>query len=333
MKRLALILVWVMLYAGRGQCEPNDWRAPLPVRNAEPLNMLFLQAPPVSACLLPPRQARVSVGMDVVNHLLFDRSGGSLFEQDFEVQRVTIGYAVDVGGGWEVAVSLPVLARDGGFLDEAINVWHRLFGFWGGGRSTHRNYQVHERIVRDGQTLVSLDEPALGLGDVTVEARRLLGRSGRSFWLARAMLKLPTGSPSQQFGSGAVDAGLGIALSYQSSKNLVWHLNLSRVWVGKPANLSARDMVQWVVAVEYMPDARTSLVVQIDDNRTPVVVGAPYADGARRSLTVGIAREIRPGLRAELSVTENQFGWLARIAPDFHLHVGLVWEYRRLKRP
>lgn len=317
------------------ECQPDSWRAPFAVRNAEPLNVLFLQAPSESATVLRRGQNQTSLNLDVINHLLFDRAGDNLFEQDFEVQRLTIAYNAGLGNGWDVAVYLPVLARNGGFLDELINIWHRWFGLKGDGRASHRNYQIHERITHSGQNLVSLSEPAAGLGDATVEIRRLLGQSGRSFWTVRAMLKLPTGNPAQQFGSGAPDAGLGVILTYRSSRNLLWHVNLSRVWVGKPTRLgvSARDMVQWLVAVEYQPDVHTSLVLQIDDNRTPIVVGVPYADGARRSLTVGIARDIRPGMRAELSITENQFGWLARIAPDFHLHFGIIWEHGGLKHP
>ena len=37
-------------------------------------------------------------------------------------------------------------------------------------------------------------------------------------------------------------------------------------------------------------------------------------DGARRSLTIGLIREIRSGLHAELSLTQNHFGWLAKVA-------------------
>ncbi|MGQ9541797.1 MAG: DUF3187 family protein [Armatimonadota bacterium] len=120
------------------------------VRNAEPLNMLFLQASPVSASQLSHRQVRVNLAVDVVNHLLFDRQGESLFEQDLKVKRVTLGYAVGVGDGWEFAASLPVLARNGGFLDELINLWHRWFDLKGGGRANHRNYQIHMHVVHNG---------------------------------------------------------------------------------------------------------------------------------------------------------------------------------------
>ncbi|MGQ9487221.1 MAG: DUF3187 family protein [Armatimonadota bacterium] len=177
MKRVWFILVWAVLVAGRGQCETNEWRSPLFVRNAEPLNMLFLQASPVSASQLSHRQVRVNLAVDVVNHLLFDRQGESLFEQDLKVKRVTLGYAVGVGDGWEFAASLPVLARNGGFLDELINLWHRWFDLKGGGRANHRNYQIHMQVVHNGQAVVSLSKPAIGLGDVTVEVRKLLGQS------------------------------------------------------------------------------------------------------------------------------------------------------------
>jgi hypothetical protein len=313
--------------AGTGNCQSN-WRAPVLVRNAEPLNVLFLQAPPASASVLTGGETRLQLNLDVVNHLLFDRDSGSRLEQDFEVQRLTFTVARGIGNNAEVVVHLPLLARNGGFMDEVINTWHRWFGFKGGGRASHRSYQVHEWIVRDGKTLVSLDGAAIGMGDTTLEVRKSLSRLGRSFWSARVMLKLPTGCASQQFGSGAVDAGAGVVMTCRCGSRLVWHINVSKVWVGRPSSLgvSARDMVQWLFAVEYLADRQTSLVAQIDDNHAPVVIGLPYADGARRSLTIGLIRQIRPGMRAELSLTENQFGWLARIAPDFHLHLGVRWE-------
>ncbi|MGC8784394.1 MAG: DUF3187 family protein [Armatimonadota bacterium] len=330
MKRWLLVWAGVVFISGAVWGDkhlPDKWRAPLPVRNAEPLNTLFLQAPPASASVLPDNKVQIRLSLDVVNHLLFDRSGDNRYEQDFEIQRLTAIYARGVGRGTEVAVYVPVLARNGGFLDEAINVWHRWFGFKGGGRASHRNYQVHEWIVHGGKTLVLLDTPAFGVGDVVVEGRKSLGQSGRSFWAVRVMLKLPTGNAAQQFGSGAVDTGAGVICTYRSNNRLVWHGNLSTVWVGKPTRLGvpARGMVQWMLAAEYLLDTRTSFVLQVDDNRAPVVVGTPYADGTRRSLTVGLVREIRPGLCAEISLTENQFGWLARIAPDFHLHLGIRW--------
>lgn len=304
------------------------WRAPLSVRNAEPLNTLFLQAPPASASVLAHGHKRIQLNVDIINHLLFDRSANSRFEQDFEIQRLTVMYAQGVGDGVQVAVFLPLFARNGGILDEIINIWHRWFGLKGGGRANYRNYQIRERLIHSGQTLVSLNSSAIGTGDAMIEVSKSFGQSGRSFWAVRAIVKLPTGNAAQQFGSGAMDAGLGVVMTYCSSNRLAWHVNLSKVWVGKPTylNVPARDMVQWMVATEYLLDSRTSLIAQIDDNRTPVVVGVPYADGARRSLTVGIARDIRPELRAELSLTQNQFGWFARIAPDVHLHFGIRWK-------
>lgn len=166
------------LVCGEGQ-QPGHWRAPLLVRNAEPLNTLFLQAPPASASVLRRNETRFRLSLDVVNHLLFDEAGDHRFEQDFEVQRLTATYTRGVGRDVEVSMHVPLLARNGGILDEIINLWHRWFGFKGGGRANHRNYQVHERMVRGGRTLVLLDTPAVGVGDVVVEGRKSLGQSGR----------------------------------------------------------------------------------------------------------------------------------------------------------
>lgn len=307
----------------------GGWAAPLPVRNAEPLNILFLQAPPASASIRPENRTRLQLSLDVVNHLLFDRAGTSRFEQDFEMQRLTVACTRGIGHDAEIVVHVPLMARNGGVLDEVINIWHRWLRLGGGGRAKYRNYRIHGLLVLNGETIARLDTPAIGLGDMIVEWRKGLGRTGRSLWAARVMLKLPTGNAAQLFGSGAMDAGVGVICTYESSGRLAWHGNLSMVWLGKPSHLGApaRNTVQWMVALEYMPDERISLVLQVDDNRAPVLMGAPYADGARRSFTVGVVRQVRRGLRIYLSVTQNQFGWLARIAPDLHLHSGIQWDW------
>ncbi len=331
----SIVLAAGVLTASGGAHALDDLRSPLMVRNAEPLNTLFLQAMPAPASTLPKNHSRITVSLDVVNHLLYDRAGISRFEQDMEIQRLSLHWVHGAGNDWEVVAHASIVARDGGALDELINIWHRWFGLYGGGRASHRNYVVHHRIVREGRTLVDTDSPALGLGDTTLEVRRRLGQAGRSYWAGRLMLKLPTGNAGEQFGSGSADFGAGIMLSYQSCSRLICHVNLSKVWAGRPTRLdaTARDMVQWLLGVEYIVDARTSLVMQIDGNRTPVVVGVPYADGDRRSLTIGLVRDLGSGRRLEVSITENQFGWLARIAPDFHLRAALSWVEGALKLP
>ncbi len=313
-------------------------RGPLPVRNHEPVNSLFLLPIPVQASVLAPRKQVLDFQLDAPNNFLILPGGG--YYTDFEDQRFTFAYTRGVGGGDEVSLRVPYVSRNGGIFDGLIDGWHSIFNIYGGGRGNFENDQFRFDL-RDGQTGTVLSQSTSGtsgFGDIALEYRRALTpdkpgfdpRTGapdprRVSISTRALLKFPTGSARNLLGSGGADVGLGFALSARPFRRVAFHGNLTGVWHGNTEIDGLRDRsssVHSLVAVEWLLDGRTSFLAQVDDNPAPHRTGIEYADRARRMFTFGFWRQINPRQNLYLSLGENDFGWAAEMAPDLQLSAG-----------
>ncbi|MBC7806892.1 MAG: DUF3187 family protein [Akkermansiaceae bacterium] len=313
-------------------------RGPLPVRNYEAVNSLFLLPIPVQASVLARKKQVLDFHFDAPNNFLILPSGG--YYTDFEDQRFSFAYTRGIGEGGELSVRVPYVARNGGIFDALIDGWHSIFNIYGGGRGNFENNQFRFDL-RDGQTGTVLSQSRAGtsgLGDIVLEYRRALtpGQPGfddktgapdprRVSISTRASLKLPTGSARNLLGSGGTDFGLGIAVSARPFRRVAFHGNLTSVWHGKTEIDGLRNRpssIHSLVAVEWLLDGRTSFLAQVDDNPAPHQTGIEYADRERRMFTFGFWRQINPRQNLYLSLGENDFGWAARLAPDLQLSAG-----------
>lgn len=312
-------------------------RGPLPLRDNEAINSLFLLPLPADASVLGKGKGRIDFNVNLVNNFLILPQVD--YYTDFEDQRYTLSYSRGLGDDQEVSIFVPYVDRGGGILDGLINGWHKNFHMFGGGRAGFPNDQVVFRVydAESGKFVVNTINGTSGLGDITLEYRRALtsGEPGRDrsgavdprhvSLTARALVKLPTGSSSKLLGSGATDVGLGIIASAKPFRRVAFHGNLSLVWNGKPENenLKSRSTsLHSLVAVEWLMDGRTSFLSQIDDNPAPNKTGTEYADRSRRMFTFGFWRQFGPRQNGYISLSENDFGWAARMAPDIQLSLG-----------
>jgi hypothetical protein len=313
-------------------------RGPLPVRNNEAVNSLFLLPVPVSASVLAPKKQAFDYHFDAPNNFLILPAAG--YYTDFEDQRFTFAYTRGIGSDSELSLRVPYVARNGGILDGMINGFHGIFGKYGGGRGDFENDQFRFDL-RDGQTGTVLSQRTAGtsgFGDIVLEYRRALtpDRPGfddktgapdprRVSLSTRALLKIPTGSAKNLLGSGGADFGLGVAISARPFRRVAFHGNLSSVWHGKTEIDGLRNRsasIHSLVAVEWLLDGRTSFLAQTDDNPAPHRTGVAYADRARRMFTFGFWRQINPRQNLYLSLGENDFGLAAQMAPDLQLSAG-----------
>jgi hypothetical protein len=274
--------------------------------------------------------------LDIVNNLLTDTNAGKQYQTDFEEQRLYLHYTRGVGGGQEVSLQLSYIARNGGFLDPVVNVWHKMFGLKGGGREDLPEHRVLYRITNpDQQFIVDADRGTSGLGDTVLEYRRALtslpegsDRTRGVAVTARGLIKIPTGSAGSLRGSGGWDFGTGIALTARPDRRWAVHGNAALVFAGAPkiTNMTARrTLLHTMLAGEYLLDGRTSLLCQTDDNPVPFRSGLSYPDRPRRAFTGGIWRQVNSANRVYFSITENDFGPLAKHAPDFTVSLGAEW--------
>jgi len=155
-------------------------------------------------------QAHSRVSFDVVNEYVSEGNCAvECITLDGETQRLVTDYRVGLGGGWDLSLRVPLLDRDGGFLDGWIEQWHGWFGLPNGGREAAARDQFRYRYERAGAVL--LDETAgdTGLGDVSLGLGLALGDGAA----LRALVKLPTGDgPALSGGNTGGAAWLDLAL-------------------------------------------------------------------------------------------------------------------------
>ncbi len=310
-------------------------KGPLPYRDREPLNAPFLLPQPTAAGTLQRGKARLDARFEIVNNLLTDRDNKEhLYVTDFEEQRLMLDYARGLGRRQEVGAQVTLIARNSGVLDTFINNWHSIFGFAGGGRNDLPDYRNLFTVRNaDTRTVIDTQKNTAGFGDTVLEYRYDLTelapeveKTRTVAATARALVKLPTGNTGSLFGSGAFDAGIGLAITGRPNRRWAVHGNATLVLLGKPENkeLNAkRTQVHSLLSVEYLLNGRTSLVVQTDNNPSPFRSGLAYPDRPRRSFTLGAWRQISGTNRIYALISENDFGPLAKHAPDFVFSTGV----------
>ena len=100
---------------------------------------------------------------------------------------------------WEAGAYVPLLSQGGGFLDSIIQGWHSAWGLPQGGRDEAPKNKYRYLYVRNGQTLLNVDQGSVTFGDL----RLTTGYQILPNLAARAMLQLPTSDASHLSGSGA----------------------------------------------------------------------------------------------------------------------------------
>lgn len=316
-------------------------RSPIPVRDMRPYNLLFLQFLPETADTLPLGTSAYRLQLDVANNLLIPSPGyGATVVEDNEVQRLMFSWRRGIDRETELSLFVPILWRDGGFLDGMLSAEHRFFGFYGNGpdnpagRDALPQYQSLLRILdAQGKPLVDQGN-AFGLGEVSLTLKHaLLRATPRSALALRLGLKLPTGNPTLLLGSGNADTGLSLDLRYSVGRDINLYLNVGGVLMGHANRVpNPQDaMVQTLFGIEYHPNHRDSFILQADGNSLAVRTGNSFADRFQSTLTFGYRRVLDRHALLWASFSENGdiFNYtqplLGSIGPDFTVSLGCEW--------
>lgn len=129
---------------------------------------------------------------------------------DEETAELDLAIARDIGG-WRLRATLPLMHRGPGVLDGFIDGWHRFFGLPQGDRPNRprKAYAIDYR--RAGLAPVTVPS-GTALGDLSLEAGRVLVSSPRAELTGWIGLEAPTGDRAQLAGNGALDAAAWLAL-------------------------------------------------------------------------------------------------------------------------
>lgn len=305
---------------------------PIPIRDARPFNLLYLQFLPETPDILPARGRIARAQLDIIDNLYgVIPQRESIVQEQSEYQRITGAWRWGIGGRTELALVVPILWRDAGLVSGVLNAYHHLLGV---PTPPMGPYHTTELVISpDGTPLVN-QHNAFGLGETTATAKYALIRAtGRSALAARLGIKLPTGNPALLLGSGSVDAGVCLDGRYTLGTHFRLYGDLAGIGMGPSTRLQyAEDaMFQGLVCLEYRANRRDRWYWQIDGNSVAVRTLNGTVDGPQVMATFGYRRIL--GQRATLytsasfngHISNFELPYLSNIGPHFVFTAGVEW--------
>ncbi|HXG23370.1 MAG TPA: DUF3187 family protein [Chthonomonadales bacterium] len=341
---LLLSLLSSLLLSGKVQADNGfaanpayrSARGPIPTRNGRPYSLLFLQFFPESPDTLREGNHRFDLQLDVFNNMLVSSPmQGATVLEDHEIQRLRLTWRRGLNPHTELAVFVPILWRNGGFLDEIIRNWHSFLGIRDpGGRDISPDYRSILRATdAAGNTLVDKGN-AFGLGEVLFTLKYgLTNPTPRAHLAVRLGLKLPTGNSRLLLGSGGPDAGLSLDGRYNVGREFIFFANVGGILMAKATKVPnpRRAMFQYFLGVEYRPNNRDSFLLQVEGTTLATRTGNRLADRLQSTGTFGYKRVLDRHLVLVASFSENgdisnfTVPPLGDIGPDFTVTLGLEW--------
>lgn len=212
--KLRPLLIGACLFAATPFCLAGDADAVFALRNHNPFLQIYGLPTFQTATLADEGQADYAVSLELANNADFGDNDTENFLIDGESYFLTLSMRRRIRSWLEVGVDLPLVAHDGGFMDNGIKTWHDIFGM----SNTKRrgaDDQLQYLYQANGNTLYELSSASSGIGDIQLTAAVPLRDSTRDgYALAlRSSLKLPTGDDSKLTGSGGVDFATGLYAS------------------------------------------------------------------------------------------------------------------------
>jgi hypothetical protein len=316
----ALAALAVMCGIATAAAEEFHFLGPMPARNFQPIQLIFLNLPFERAATLPPETLAFDL-QSAESNVVATTQGGTESLLKFESNRTVIGFRLGVAPGWEAGVAFPFISRFGGFLDPIIDEVEKLFGrenpersFWPD--NTFAGFSV----VRGDTTLFQGQKEQFQLSDLWLSAKRELRLAEGAPMLAlRAAIKLPTGSLDRVTGSGKPDFGLGMALDYLLFRRLMLYCNLNMVYPVGPltdARLTLDPIFTQSFAAELALGRTVSAVLHQAAYSSPFhgTQTALLNNGAVE-LGLGLNWAVHPALGLQLLAIQNVSG--VESAADF----------------
>jgi hypothetical protein len=325
----AVVLLLCVLAAPQVGAEEFSGFGPIPVRNYQPIQLIFLNLPVERARVLQPGEFTLFVE-SVESNEIATNQGTIDAVLKFETNRTVLGGSISPMRHLELSLGVPFISRFGGFLDPFINaiedvtqtsnVERHLFPYNSYGGFHVRRGNI---VLFDGK------KQQFELGDVWVGAKyEAWNKPGWPIVAIRAAIKAPTGRAGGVFGSGKPDFGLGVALEHQFLSWLVAYGNLDFIYPTgpiTPGRLTLDPILTEAVAAEARLWRRISFLLQQETYMSPF-----HGNDAR--LLNGTVVELTAGLNFAWDPFLFQFAAVDNLSPvvsaaDFSLLLRMT--YRR----
>jgi hypothetical protein len=302
---------------------------PLPARNFQPIQLIFLNLPFERARVQAPGHFELHLESAESNEIATNQ-GGIDATLKFETNRTVLGGSLGVGHGCEVGLDVPMISRFGGFLDPILDSVEQLFGNFNPERKLFPNNSFGGFHVQRGDvTLFDGKDQSFNLGDMWMSGKyEAWQREGWPLLSLRAAIKFPTGRAGGVYGSGQPDFGLGLAAEHRLLPWLMTYANLALIYPVGPitdGDLTLNPMVTQGVAFEARLLHPLSLLLQQELYTSPMHGnGTGLLDGTVVELCGGFNLAVDP-LLFQLAIIDNVTGVIT--AADFTMLLRMT--YRR----
>ncbi|RMF83781.1 MAG: DUF3187 family protein [Nitrospinota bacterium] len=304
---------------------------PLPVRNFQPVQLLFLYLPFEGTTLTPQGHWALSFGLAESNTIneTIDRAENTSLLFDLETTRFTLGARYGVLPRVELGVEIPFIARWGGFLDRFIEGVERVVNKLNPARKRGPVNTVRFHLQRNGELIFSRGESALGISDLVLSGKGLLWEEGETYpaLAARLQIKLPTGDEERLLGSGKTDIGVGLV-----AQKTLWRFTLysnlnyimpGEVFAGK--GLETRNFFTAALGIEYRWTSHFSLLGQAEYYQSPFTdTGLEELDQSLWEISFGFNWALGSHLLWQLGGIQNL---VVAPAADFSFQSHLVYQF------
>lgn len=250
---------------------------------------------------------------------------------DMEMTVIELALEYGVTQRLSIGAQIPFVSMSNGFLDGFLENFHDAFGLPNYGRGDRPDNSFAYRMSKDGLSWLDGDSEDLQWADMTVSGRMHLFTTGSSAkWSGTllASIKLPIGDEALGYGSGRADAGLFFPNQWEGRK---WTLYLmpGYIWHSDPetqgADVSARNSFSMFGGLGYASSDRWKWFLQVNYSSSPIEeTDIDVFDDGAVELTLGFRRTLNDNWCVEFAFCEDIF---TRSAPDFNLHLGLIWSY------
>ncbi len=319
------LLLWVTpaLAESRGY-------GPVPVRNFQAIQLLFLGMYGDRAAVVPKRTLDVRVELAQTAQIFDEQGPGASASVKFETLRSALFFRYGLMESLELSLEIPAIYRYRGFLGGAIEQVERLTTGLGGPRGRLKGTGFVFDVNKSGRTLFTGGEGDFGLGDVSLFAK-WRATEERGLWPTASLrfgLKLPTGDEDRVFGSGHTDLGVGLALEKTLATRWIAYVNVNGVFpTGTVSGLSLDPIFSSVTAVEYLWTPRFSLVLQFDYYSTPFDgTGLKMLDRGVTEVAAGFNYRLRDHLLWQVYGVEN-VDFTTDSAADFTLSTLVTYRF------
>jgi hypothetical protein len=174
----------------------------------------------------------------------------------------------------EIGLDLPIIRYGPGFMDGAIDTYHKLMGLSNPyNRNDRPRNQFLLQITHNGEMVIQGEPGKTALGDITVEVKQAIYDNRASTIISvQVFLNVPTGDADSAFGSGKTNGGMAMLINEKLRSDVMLYLNAGIGLIDKleaMQEVKLRDYYYGGVSLEWLYSNSVSLNVQMVIQSSP----------------------------------------------------------------